>query len=82
MSINLKAETVAPFSDADQASAWAKTAISDMKKYNIVTGRAGNLFAPYSDVTRAEITAMLYRLIQYSITYEYENGAKEAKKVN
>lgn len=82
MSINLKAETVAPFTDEDQASAWAKTAINDMKRYNIVTGRAGNLFDPYSDVTRAEITAMLYRLIQYSITYEYENGVKEAKKVN
>jgi uncharacterized repeat protein (TIGR02543 family) len=82
MSINLKTGTVAPFADEDQASAWAKTAITDMKKYNIVTGRAGNLFDPYSDVTRAEITAMLYRLIQYSITYEYENGVKEAKKVN
>ncbi|QOX65486.1 hypothetical protein FRZ06_20045 [Anoxybacterium hadale] len=82
MSISLPSETAAPFADEDMASDWAKTAIADMKKYNIVTGRSGNLFDPYSDITRAEITTMLYRLIQTSITYGYENSLKETKKAN
>ncbi|MDF3001563.1 MAG: hypothetical protein K0Q48_1682 [Bacillota bacterium] len=82
MSISLQSETVTPFADEDLASDWAKTAIAEMKKYNIVTGRSGNLFDPYSDITRAEITTMLYRLIQSSITYGYENSLKETKKAN
>jgi predicted membrane protein len=82
MNLRLKSETAAPFADEDQASTWAQTAAADMKKYGIVTGKPGNLFDPNSDITRAEITAMLYRLIEASVTYEYESDLDGALKKN
>jgi hypothetical protein len=82
MQIRMKTVDSAPFADQDQASAWAKAAIADMQKYDIVGGKSNNRFDPYADSTRAEIATMLYRLIQASITYEQENNASSVKKTN
>lgn len=51
------------FADADQVSGWAKAAIADIIRAGIVTGRSGAELAPKAHVTRAEVAAMVERLL-------------------
>lgn len=80
MEIEMKEGNAIPFADLNLASTWAKAAITDMQKYEILAGKANNVFDPYADSTRAEIAAMLHRLIQTSITYAQQVDAEKVKE--
>lgn len=82
MDIQLKEVQDAPFADQNGAGSWAKEAIIQVQKYNIVGGKPNNMFDPYANSTRAEIATMLYRLIEASITFAHENAASTVIKTN
>lgn len=65
--IEMKSETVSDFDDLNMANTWAVEAIAELQKYGIVTGRSGNMFDPFAETTRGEISTMLYRLIKIAI---------------
>ncbi|HJG87586.1 InlB B-repeat-containing protein [Pseudoflavonifractor capillosus] len=51
------------FSDADQVSAWARTAVEWAVSKGILTGKGGNVLDPAGTATRAEVAAMLQRFV-------------------
>ncbi|MDR0813740.1 MAG: S-layer homology domain-containing protein [Oscillospiraceae bacterium] len=51
------------FADAQDVSAWAKTAVKWCFENKIVTGKNGNLLDPQGQATRAEVAAMLNRFV-------------------
>ncbi len=56
--------TSAPvFEDEDAISDWAKDAVKEASKLNLVKGD-GNLFKPKDTTTRAETAVVIYRLLQ------------------
>ena len=65
--IEMKTETAADFDDLNLANTWAVEAIDELQEYGIVTGRSGNMFDPFAETTRGEISTMLYRLIKIAI---------------
>jgi hypothetical protein len=54
------------FTDAEQASDWAKSAIADSLQAGIVSGRSSTVLAPKASITRAEVAAIIERLLQKS----------------
>ncbi|MBD3921360.1 Ig-like domain-containing protein [Paenibacillus sp. PR3] len=54
------------FEDALKASAWALDGIADSVQAGIVTGRNGSELAPKDNITRAEVAAIIQRLLQKS----------------
>ncbi len=52
-----------PFADNSSLSAWAQTAVSDMKKYGLISGVGGNLFNPKGTVTRAEVAQIFLNYV-------------------
>ncbi|OBZ09021.1 hypothetical protein A8L34_23020 [Bacillus sp. FJAT-27264] len=54
------------FTDAGQASEWAKSAIADSLQAGIVSGRSSTELAPKASITRAEVAAIIERLLQKS----------------
>ena len=57
-----------PFYDEDTISFWAADAVARMREHSIVQGRPGNQFDPRGFSTRAEVAAVLYRLVESAIT--------------
>ena len=55
------------FSDANEISSWARESVMSLKKTGILYGKPGNRFDPNASSTRAEITAVLRRLIEYIV---------------
>ncbi|GGA04150.1 hypothetical protein GCM10008018_57590 [Paenibacillus marchantiophytorum] len=55
-----------PFQDANQAAGWAKDGIVDCLQAGIAAGRNGSEIAPKSYITRAEVAAIVERLLQKS----------------
>lgn len=55
-----------PFADADSVSAWAKSSIATVLQAGIVTGRNSTKLAPQANITRAEVAAMVRRLLEKS----------------
>ena len=55
------------FSDAYEISSWARESVMSLKKTGILNGKPGNRFDPNASSTRAEITAVLRRLIEYIV---------------
>lgn len=53
------------FSDAAFIDTWAKDGVMMLKGTGIITGKSGNIFDPDSISTRAEVAAVLRRLIEY-----------------
>ena len=60
------------FADEDLIGAWAADSVARMCGYNIVTGRPGNMFDPRGFSTRAEVAAVLCRLVESAITNAYD----------
>ncbi|MBB6735973.1 S-layer homology domain-containing protein [Cohnella sp. CBP 2801] len=58
--------SLSSFVDAAKVSSWAKEAVDDSLQAGIVTGRTGSELDPQADMTRAEIAAMIQRLLQKS----------------
>ncbi|MBY3623193.1 hypothetical protein HGO21_27170, partial [Acinetobacter sp. CUI P1] len=59
-------DLLSSFADANKISDWAKSGISDSLQAGIVTGRSGNELAPKAFITRAEVAAIIQRLLQQS----------------
>lgn len=60
----LSAKEGSVFSDAEQISDWALSAVETLSAENIINGRDDNRFCPKENVTRAEMTAILSRIHQ------------------
>ena len=52
------------FVDADSISNYAKEAVSDLSAQGIINGKPGDRFDPKGNTTRAEMAAMLHRLLK------------------
>ncbi len=52
------------FEDGDKVSTWAQDAMNWGVEQGLVNGKDGNLVAPQSDITRAEVATILMRLLQ------------------
>ncbi|WP_264186045.1 bifunctional 2',3'-cyclic-nucleotide 2'-phosphodiesterase/3'-nucleotidase [Rossellomorea aquimaris] len=61
-SIKLKQSAVKKFNDVDEKH-WAKEYIYDLAEKNIIKGKTDTLFAPKSDVTRAQFAALIARTL-------------------
>nr|WP_243767066.1 S-layer homology domain-containing protein [Paenibacillus agricola] len=59
-------EQLSPFADAGSASEWAKDSIADCLQAGIVTGRNSTELAPKAYISRAEVAAIVQRLLQKS----------------
>ncbi|MFC5471307.1 S-layer homology domain-containing protein, partial [Cohnella suwonensis] len=59
-------ELLSPFADASNASEWAKSGIADCLQVGIVSGRSGTQLAPKAYISRAEVAAIVQRLLQKS----------------
>jgi len=55
-----------PYQDATEASGWAIRGIADCLQAGIVSGRSDTALAPEDFITRAEVAAMVQRLLQKS----------------
>ena len=51
------------YTDADQVSGWARSAMQWAVEQGILTGKSGNLLDPAATATRAEVSAILMRFI-------------------
>lgn len=58
--------TLRPFEDAASVSVWAQSGAADTVQAGIVSGRSANMLAPKVFITRAEVAAMIQRLLQKS----------------
>jgi len=56
-------KTLAPFTDADDVSAWAKRGVADSVHAGIVSGRSAGSLAPKAFIKRAEVAAVAQRLL-------------------
>jgi hypothetical protein len=54
------------YTDASEVSAWAQSSMADSVQSGIVSGRSGTLLAPKDYITRAEVAAIVQRLLQKS----------------
>lgn len=52
--------------DAAEASIWAKSSIADCVQSGVVSGKSSTKLAPKDNMTRAEITTIVERLLQNS----------------
>ncbi|WCN38340.1 DUF4073 domain-containing protein [Aneurinibacillus uraniidurans] len=59
-------ELLLPFIDAKQASEWAKEGVADCVQAGLVSGRNGQQLAPKEFISRAEVAAIVQRLLQKS----------------
>jgi hypothetical protein len=59
-------QLTAAYTDGASISAYAKEALAACLKSGIVAGRSNSTIAPKSSVTRAEVAAMMERLLQKS----------------
>ncbi|GEM_PF-3388840 len=51
------------FADIDEISSWAKSSVTEAQKAGLVSGKENNLFDPKGTATRAEVAAILVRLL-------------------
>ncbi|MCM3702122.1 S-layer homology domain-containing protein [Paenibacillus macerans] len=64
--LNGQGEKLLAYRDASAAAGWAKDSIEECLEAGIVTGRSGTELAPKSHITRAEVAAIVQRLLQKS----------------
>ncbi|MCK9478399.1 MAG: S-layer homology domain-containing protein [Firmicutes bacterium] len=63
-------EKPTPYSDSNQISDWATSYIEKAQKHKIMVGNDNNEFLPQAEITRAEFTALLIRLLDMPQTEE------------
>ncbi|MFF2481308.1 S-layer homology domain-containing protein [Paenibacillus sp. NPDC058071] len=66
LSNQLTGEILQPYTDAVDASTWALSSMADCIQAGIVSGRNGAELAPKELITRAEVAAIVQRLLQKS----------------
>ncbi|MFB5763607.1 S-layer homology domain-containing protein [Paenibacillus medicaginis] len=54
------------FQDASEVAAWAQSGVADSVQAGIVSGRSATALAPKQHMTRAEVAAIIHRLLQQS----------------
>ncbi|WP_341279576.1 X2-like carbohydrate binding domain-containing protein [Paenibacillus sp. FSL H8-0537] len=59
-------ELLGRYNDAAKTSAWATAGIADVLQAEIVTGRSDTQLAPKANMTRAEVAAIIERLLKTS----------------
>lgn len=59
-------QILSPFADASDASKWAKSSVADSIQAGIVSGRNNTQLAPKANITRAEVAAIVQKLLQKS----------------
>jgi fibronectin type 3 domain-containing protein len=59
-------ETLQPFADQNEISAWAISSIADCLESGIISGRTATLLAPKGILTRAETAVLIERFLQSS----------------
>ncbi|WP_052410150.1 S-layer homology domain-containing protein [Paenibacillus durus] len=59
-------EVLRPFADANKTSGWAKNSAADCLQAGIISGRNSSQLAPKDNITRAEVAAIIQRLLQKS----------------
>ena len=62
--VSLPAGTPITFADQASISPWARSSVNAVSAAGIVSGRAGNNFAPQATATRAEVAAIFARYLQ------------------
>ncbi|MEC0248348.1 S-layer homology domain-containing protein [Paenibacillus chitinolyticus] len=60
------AESLAPYADAAATADWAKSGVADCLQGAIFAGRTATELAPKASITRAEVAAIVQRLLQKS----------------
>lgn len=55
------------FTDTDQISSWAKQSVASMENLGIIRGKENGTFDAKGQATRAEVSVMLRRIIEYII---------------
>ncbi|MEJ8305054.1 X2-like carbohydrate binding domain-containing protein [Saccharibacillus sacchari] len=60
------AAVIGGYADVDQVAAWAQSDVSSVIQANIVTGRSNLHLAPKMNMTRAEVAAVIERLLKVS----------------
>ncbi len=53
------------FADSNEISQYAKAAVAELSKNNIINGYSDNTFKPFNSCTRAEAAVMIYRMLTY-----------------
>ena len=59
-------ELLSPFADIQDVSGWARSSIVDSLRAGIVSGRSNNKLAPKANITRAEVAALVQKLLRRS----------------
>lgn len=59
-------EILQSFADTADTVSWARSGIADSVQAGIVSGRNGAKLAPKAPITRAEVAAMIQRLLKQS----------------
>jgi hypothetical protein len=54
------------YDDWEKSSLWAKTGIAKCVNAGLVSGKGGKMLAPKDNITRAEVAALVRRLLQKS----------------
>ncbi|WP_158560759.1 Ig-like domain-containing protein [Paenibacillus contaminans] len=57
-------EALRSYTDAADASAWARSGIASSVKSGVVSGRSESLLAPKANITRAEVAVIIERLLK------------------
>ncbi|WP_342774590.1 S-layer homology domain-containing protein [Paenibacillus piri] len=66
LAIKATEDPLRPFRDATDVLTWALSSIADSVQAGIVSGRNGAELAPKALITRAEVAAIIQRLLQES----------------
>ena len=66
LSVHSADAALRPYTDAADVSDWARSGIADCLQSGIVSGRSDTQLAPKDFITRAEVAAMVERLLQNS----------------
>ncbi|MGI5874310.1 MAG: S-layer homology domain-containing protein [Bacillota bacterium] len=65
LGVNLKdTETAVTFSDSKQIASWAKDDVAKAQRAGIIYGRSSKILDPQGEATRAEVAAMILRLME------------------
>ncbi|GBG09202.1 hypothetical protein PAT3040_03842 [Paenibacillus agaridevorans] len=60
-----KGSSEVPFADGDQVSSYARQAVVDAVRAELIAGKTTTTFAPQEGATRAQAAVMIYRALQY-----------------
>ncbi|GEM_PF-742544 len=66
LSVPSAEEVLSPYGDASKVAKWAQNGVAGSVQAGIVTGRSADTLAPKANMTRAEVAAIIQRMLQKS----------------